>query len=53
MLKITYLLKETFYLIRKHRIYFLAPIFMILVVLALLVFYIGPSVIISFIYAGI
>lgn len=53
MLKITYLLKETFYLIKKHKIYFLAPIFMILVILALLVFYIGPSVIISFIYAGI
>ena len=51
MKKIIYLLKEMFYLIRKHKLYFLSPILLILVFLAFLVFYIGPSVIISFIYA--
>jgi hypothetical protein len=53
MTKIGYILKESFYMIRKHKIYFLAPILIILAILALIVFYIGPSVIISFIYAGV
>jgi len=53
MLKITYLFKESFYLIKKHKVFFLAPILILMSLLALLVFYIGPSVIISFIYAGI
>jgi len=53
MRKILYILKETFYLIKVHKVYFLAPLFIVLAVLTILVFYIGPSVIISFIYAGI
>ncbi len=53
MKKIIYFLKEMFYLIRKHKLYFLSPILLILAFLAFLVFYIGPSVIISFIYAGV
>ena len=53
MKKILYLLKETFFLIKKQKIYFLAPLMILLAVLAILVFYLGPSVIISFIYAGI
>ncbi|MFZ2385604.1 MAG: DUF5989 family protein [Candidatus Omnitrophota bacterium] len=53
MNKAAYFLNETFHLIRKHKIYFLAPILIILVLLALIVFYVGPSVIVSFIYAGI
>lgn len=53
MLKIVYILKETFFMVKKHKIYFLAPILIILALLALIVFYIGPSVIISFIYAGV
>lgn len=53
MKKIWYILKETLYLIRRHKVYFFAPVFIILGILAVLVFYIGPSVIISFIYAGI
>lgn len=40
-------------MIRKHKLYFLAPIFIILALLAFLVFYIGPAAIISFIYAGV
>ncbi len=53
MKKIIYILKEMFHMIKKHKIYFLAPILIILALLALIVFYIGPSVIVSFIYAGI
>jgi len=53
MIKILYILKETFYMVKKHKIYFLAPLLIILALLALIVFYIGPHVIIAFIYAGI
>jgi hypothetical protein len=53
MTKIGYILKEAFYMIRKYKIYFLAPLLVVLAFLALIVFYIGPSAIISFIYAGI
>ncbi len=53
MRKILYIFKEMFYMIRKHKLYFLAPIFIILALLAFLVFYIGPAAIISFIYAGV
>ena len=53
MKKIVYTFKEMFYLIWKFKLYFLAPLFIALVLLAFLVFYLGPSVIISFIYAGI
>ncbi len=53
MRKIKYILKELFFLIKKHKLFFLAPIFIILALLAFLVFYIGPSVIVTFIYAGV
>ena len=51
--KVSYILKETVFLVKRHKLYFLAPIFFVLAALAFLVYYIGPSVIISFIYAGI
>ncbi|MCK9431684.1 MAG: hypothetical protein PHQ84_01220 [Candidatus Omnitrophica bacterium] len=53
MKKLFYILKEIFHLVRKYKIYFLAPLLVILAFLALAVFYIGPSAIIAFIYAGI
>lgn len=53
MNKIAYLMKETVYMIKRHRAYFLAPVLIILALLAAIVFYVGPSVIVSFIYAGI
>lgn len=40
-------------MIRKHKLQIIAPILIILAVLAFLVYYIGPAVIVSFIYAGI
>lgn len=53
MKKIAYILKEIFYMIKKHKLAFLAPIFVILTLLAILVYVIGPSVITTFIYAGV
>lgn len=51
--KFFYILKELFYMIRKEKLYFLMPIFIILAILTFLVFYIGPAIIVSFIYAGV
>lgn len=53
MNKIIGILKEMFYLVRKYKLYVLAPLLTGLVLLSILAFYLGPSVIISFIYAGI
>jgi hypothetical protein len=52
MKKVLLLLKETAYLIREHRLYFLAPLMMLLCVVAICFFYFGPSLMVSFIYAG-
>ena len=51
--KIRYIIREMVYLICKHKYYFMAPIFIVLGLLAFLVYYIGPAAIVSFIYAGI
>jgi hypothetical protein len=53
MKKILYILKEMLYLIKNHKLYILCPILIILAILAFLVYYIGPAVIVSFIYAGV
>ncbi len=47
------MLREMAHLIRVHKVYFIAPICLVLALLAFLVYYIGPAVIISFIYAGV
>jgi len=52
MKKIAYMFKEMLYMIKRQKLYFLAPIFIILALLAVIVWYIGPTVIVSFIYAG-
>ncbi len=51
--KFFYILKEVSHMIWKHKLYFLAPLFIVLAVLAFLVYYIGPTIIVSFIYAGV
>ncbi|MBU1726596.1 MAG: hypothetical protein KJ880_03095 [Candidatus Omnitrophica bacterium] len=51
--KIGLISKEALYLIRKHKLYFLTPIFIMLAILAFFVYYVGPAIIVSFIYAGI
>ena len=40
-------------MISKEKFFFLLPICLILALLAFLVYYIGPGVIVSFIYAGV
>lgn len=47
------LFRESIYLIVEHKYYFLAPLMLIMVFLSLLFYKIGPSIIISFIYAGV
>jgi predicted membrane protein len=51
--KVRLIFKELFYLIKKHSLYFLAPVFIIIALLAFFVYYVGPAIIVSFIYAGI
>ena len=53
MKKIAYILKEMLHLIRKNKMYLIAPLLVILALLAFLVYYIGPPVVIAFIYAGV
>jgi len=53
MRKVSYILKQMWVLINKHKLMFFAPLLIILAVLAILVYYIGPAVIVSFIYAGV
>jgi hypothetical protein len=47
------LLRETFALVRRNRLFFLLPILLSLAILAFLVFTAGPTAILTFIYAGI
>ncbi len=53
MNKISYVFKEMVYLIKKHKLAFLLPIFIVLALLVFLAYYIGPAIVTSFIYAGI
>jgi len=53
MTKVGYILREMFYMVKKYKLYILAPVLVILACIAFLVYHIGPSVIISFIYAGV
>lgn len=47
------MMRESLKLVRKHKFYFLLPLLILLAVLSLLAFQIGPGIVISFIYAGI
>ncbi len=40
-------------MIRRHKVYFLTPLFFLLILLVLLAYYLGPAVVVTFIYAGI
>jgi len=51
--KVGYVVREMGYMIRRHKVFFLAPILIMLSLLAILVFYLGPAAIVSFFYAGI
>lgn len=45
--------REILLLVREHRAWFLAPLLLSMAALSLLVYYVGPTVIITFIYAGV
>jgi len=51
--KLKLIASETIHLVRRHKLLFLLPLLILLAVLTFLVVEIGPSVIVSFIYAGI
>jgi len=52
MKKIIYIFKEMIFMIKQHKLFFLAPILIVIVMLALFVYYITPTVMSVFIYAG-
>jgi hypothetical protein len=52
-MKLWYLLKEAFHLIRRRKAYVLAPLLVLLLLLALVAFYVGPGAVVTFIYAGV
>ncbi len=53
MRKILFVLREMLLLVKKHRLAFLTPIFIVIILLIILAYYIGPAIITTFIYAGI
>ena len=52
-MKLWVLLREALHLVLRHRLYFLAPLLLLLVLLALLAFYVGPATVVTFIYSGV
>lgn len=53
MNKVTLIFKSFIGLVRERKLFILIPILTMFALLAFLVYYIGPTAIISFIYAGI
>ena len=47
------MMRELLALVAEHRLYFLAPLLLSLVALSILVYHVGPTVVITFIYAGV
>ncbi len=47
------MMQEMILLLREHKLYFLAPLLLTLVCLSILVYYVGPTVVLTFIYAGV
>ena len=52
MKRIFYIFKEMVAMIGRHKMYFLAPILLMLAFLAFLVYYFGPVIATTFVYAG-
>ena len=53
MNKIKLVVKEAYYLVKRHKLLFLLPFLIMLAVLTILVIELGPAALISFIYAGV
>ncbi len=51
--KLTLLFRELFALVRRNKMYFLAPILIFLALLAFLVYSLGPVAVVTFLYAGV
>ncbi len=51
--KVAYILKEMWFMIKQHKVYFFAPVLLLLAMLAIFTYYLGPTVIVSFLYAGL
>ena len=51
--KVGYIFKEMFYMVKRHKVLFLLPLLILLAILAIFIIYIGPTVITTFIYAGV
>ena len=47
------MMREMFVLVREHRLWFLAPLLFLLACLSVLVYYVGPTAVLAFIYAGV
>ena len=52
-MKLWMLLKEALYLVPRHKLYVLAPLLVLLLLLALIAFYVGPATVVTFIYSGV
>ncbi len=50
---VSQMMRNMLLLVREHKLYFMAPVLITLVLLSMLVYYVGPSVVITFIYAGV
>jgi len=53
MKRMRMMIRESFRLAQKHKMYFLLPFLVLLAVLALLAYQLGPGFVVAFIYAGI
>ena len=53
MKKIMFIASEFKTLISQHKLYFLTPLLILLAIVAILFFKLGPSLILAFIYAGV
>ena len=52
-MKLLYLYREGLELVKRHRLYFIAPLLLALLLLSLIAFYVGPGVVVTFIYSGL
>ncbi|HOU54353.1 MAG TPA: DUF5989 family protein [Myxococcota bacterium] len=51
-MKLWLLLREAYRFLRRHRRFVLAPLLLLLILVALMAFYVGPGAVVTFIYAG-
>ena len=53
MKKLLLICREGYHLVKRHKLYFLAPLLIALALLTFLIIELGPAAIVSFIYAGL